>query len=41
MQITPDFAKSVLFVLLNAFGIFALVIILAYTVYGTDAIDED
>ena len=41
MQFDPQFIQSVLFVLLNAIGIFALVIILAYTVYGTDTIDED
>ncbi len=41
MQFDPQLFQSILFVVLNAIGVFALIIILAYTVYGTDAIDED
>ena len=36
MQIAPDFLESVMFVVLNALGILALAIILAYAVYGKD-----
>ena len=41
MQIDPQLFQSILFVILNAIGVFALVIIMAYTVYGTDTIEED
>ncbi len=41
MQLEPDFIRSVIFVVLNALGIFALVLILAYTVYGTDPTEEE
>ncbi len=41
MQFDPDFLKSVIFVVLDAMGIFALVLILAYTVYGTDPTEEE
>lgn len=40
MQLTPDFLESVMFVVLNALGILALFIILGYTVYGTEAEEE-
>ena len=41
MQLSPDFLESVFFVVLSAFGVFALILILAYTVYGTDPTEEE
>ncbi|MFW9919548.1 MAG: hypothetical protein ACFFED_08115 [Candidatus Thorarchaeota archaeon] len=41
MQFDPEFLRSVFGVVLNALGIFALALILAYTVYGTDPTEED
>ena len=40
MQLQPSELRSLLFVLLNTLGIFALALILAYAVYGTDTDDE-
>jgi len=40
MQLDVVFLKSVLAVVLNALGILALAIILAYAVYGTDTEEE-
>ena len=40
MQLNPKFLSDIMFVLLNALGIFALAIILAYAVYGTDTEEE-
>lgn len=40
MQLMPDFLQSVMFVILNAMGILALAIILAYAVYGKDEEEE-
>ncbi len=40
MQLTPDIVQNIMFVLLNALGVIALVIILGYAVYGTDTEEE-
>jgi hypothetical protein len=40
MQLTPDFLQQIMFVLLNALGLIALMIILGYAVYGQDPDEE-
>ncbi len=40
MQITPELANSIIFVVLNIMGVFALVLILAYSVYGGEPEEE-
>ncbi|MFW9850090.1 MAG: hypothetical protein ACFFF4_13210 [Candidatus Thorarchaeota archaeon] len=40
MQLTPEFVKQLMIVVLNALGIIALMIILGYAVYGQDTEEE-
>jgi hypothetical protein len=40
MQLTPDFLEQIMFVVLNALGLIALMIILGYAVYGQDTDEE-
>jgi hypothetical protein len=41
MQLSTETTKQIILVVLSAIGILALVLILAYTVYGTDATEEE
>ena len=40
MQLTPSFLESVLFVVFCAIGVAALAVILAYTVYGEEKLED-
>ena len=40
MQMTPDFLESLMFIILILMGVGALFLILGYSVYGEEDLDE-
>ena len=40
MQLEPEFVESLMFIVLIVMGVFALLLILGYSVYGEEDLDE-